>query len=261
MVVVPLATFVIMPGMVLALLLMPLGLEWIGYVPMAYGTDIMIRMARWVTSLPYASLHLPSPTGLGLSVSTFGLLWLCLMQGRYRIGGIAFIAFGMATIAQHVPVDVLVSGDAHQVMVRLDSGHYTTLKGTARSFTVQNWLRSEGEDELVPLKDTAITCDRSLCTYNHNGYTLKMIKKPQDNDAVAQACSTPADVVIAWRYIGAAQCPQAVHVIGRAELESGGAHALWLEKNGIRTARTRQGAAYRLWQLPLKPEELDDEAE
>jgi len=176
MVVVPLATFIIMPGMVLALLLMPFGLQSIGYVPMAFGTDVMIKMAKWVTSLPYASLHLPSPTDTGLMLAAFGLLWLALMVGRHRLFGLAFIALGLATICEHVPVDVLVSDDAHQVMVRLDSGHYTTLKGTARSFTVQNWLRSEGEDALVP-HDQEVDCDKALCTYRHNGYTLKIVKK------------------------------------------------------------------------------------
>ena len=252
MVVVPLATFIIMPGMVLALLLMPLGLQAIGYAPMQFGTDVMIVMAKWVTDLPYSSLHLPSPTGFGLACATYGLLWLCLMIGKHRLFGLAFIALGLATISQHVPVDVLVSNDAHQVMVRLDSGHYTTFKGTARSFTVQNWLRSEGEDELVPLKETNIDCDKSLCTYQHNGYTLKMVKKPEQDEVLNAACSQSSDILIAWRYLDQRQCPGAANRIGRGELEKFGAYALWLDKGNLRIIPTRSNNGWRVWQPQVK---------
>ena len=252
MVVVPLATFIIMPGMVLALLLMPLGLQAIGYVPMEFGTKVMIGMAKWVTDLPYSSLHLPSPAGLGLACATFGLLWLCLMIGKHRLFGLAFIAFGLATISQHVPVDVLVSNDAHQVMVRLDSGHYTTLKGTARSFTVQNWLRSEGEDELTPLDESGIDCDKALCTYRHNGYTLKMVKKPDQDLVLNAACAQPSDILIAWRYLDEKQCPGAANRIGRGELEKFGAYALWLDKGKLRIIPTRTNDGWRMWQPQVK---------
>ena len=257
MVVVPLATFVIMPGMVLALILMPFGLQWIGYAPLEFGTDIMIRMARWVTNLPYASLHLPSPTEAGLACATFGLLWLCLMMGRHRLFGIGFIALGLATISQHAPVDVLVSSDAHQVMVRLDSGHYTTLKGTGRSYNVKNWLRSEGEDELVP-PDNSVDCDKALCTYTHNGHVVKMVKKPEDDEALYAACSVPSDVVIAWRYLEVTGCPGAAGRIARGELEAYGAHALWLDKGSIRIAHTHELGGWRPWQPRVKLSDAEE---
>jgi len=103
MVVVPLATFIIMPGMVLALILMPVGGQMIGYLPMQWGTDIMIRMAGWVTSLPEASLHFPSPTDTGLMIASAGLLWLCLMTTRIRLLGVLAIVAGLCTISTHIP--------------------------------------------------------------------------------------------------------------------------------------------------------------
>ncbi len=56
-VVVPLATLVIMPGMVLSLLLMPLGLQAVGYLPLRMRhSTCMIAMAKWTTSLPYSAI-------------------------------------------------------------------------------------------------------------------------------------------------------------------------------------------------------------
>jgi competence protein ComEC len=260
MIVIPLATFIIMPGMVLWVLLLPLGLQMVGYYPLAYGVEMMIRMAGWVVSLPYASLHLPSPTDFGLMLAAFGLLWLCLMKTRARLLGVPVIAVGLATLTMHVPVDVFISADARQVMVRLPEGHYTTLKGTSRSFTVQNWLRAEGEDELVPLKETDLECDKTLCTYQQRGRTIIMVRKPQEDDVLDSACARPSDVLIAWRYLHPDRCPGPKMLIGRVELEGHGAHALRLGEDGIHVSRTREkGQGERIWHPRLRPDNLDDD--
>jgi competence protein ComEC len=258
MVVVPLATFVMMPGMVIALLLMPLGWQSFGYGILGFGTELMLAMATWVTQFPHASIQLPSPTVYGLLLCTFGMLFLCLIKSKLRLAGLAASSLGLATISQHVPVDVFVSSDAHQVMVRLDSGHYTTLKGTARSFTVQNWLRSEGEEELVPLKESGVDCDKSLCTYQHNNNTVKMLKKPHDEAAFYRACMQPSDVMIAWRILSEKNCPAPHYRIGRDELEQGGAHALYFTNEAIRIVQAKAGSGHRAWH-PVAIEETQDE--
>lgn len=248
MMVVPLATFIIMPALVIAVLLMPFGLQWLAYVPLAWGVDWMIATARWVTALPYASINLPAPSDAGLLLCVLGLLLLCLIKGRVRFIGIIVGVAGLATISQHVPIDVLVGEDGRQIMVRLDSGQYTALKGTMRSFTIQNWLRSQGEEDLVPVKDSGIDCDKSLCTYFHGGYRLKIVRKPHDEAALYAACTQPSDMVIAWRIINATNCPKAGTLIGRNELEKDGAHAIWLDTEGIRIQHTRQNLRHRIWQ-------------
>ena len=259
MVVIPLATFIIMPGMVLWVLLLPLGLQMIGYYPLAYGVEMMIGMARWVVSLPYASLHLPSPTDTGLMLAALGLLWLCLMKTRARLLGFPVIALGLATLTAHVPVDVFIGADARQVMVRLAEGRYTTLRGTARSFTVQNWLRAEGEDELVSLKETDMECDKTLCTYHHHGRTLILVKKPQETNVLDSACGKPSDVLIAWWYLHPDRCPGAKMLIGRAELENHGAHTLRFGDT-IQISRTREkGEGQRIWHPRLRLNDAADD--
>ena len=224
---------------------------------MAFGTDIMIAMAGWVTSLPSAALHFPSPTDMGLMIASGGLLWLCLFTKPIRLLGLVAIAAGLSTISEHVPVDVFISSDARQVMVRLSDGHYTALRGTARSVTRQNWLRSEGEDELVPVKETDTQCDAIACMFSSGGHSVILIKKTYD-DVLEEACQQKVDVLIAWRYLHSDRCTGPAHLIGRAELETFGAHAVWFQKNGVRimgTLRPEQG--HRLWQPILihEPEE------
>ena len=258
MVVVPLATFIIMPGMVLALLLMPFGLQEIGYVPMQWGTDIMISMAQWVTSLPSASLHFPSPTDWGLVMASAGLLWLCLILKPIRLLGLVLIACGLATISLHKPVDIFISRDAHQVMVRLDDGHYTALRGTARSYTVQNWLRSEGEDDLVPLKQAGIPCEEGDCIYEAGGHRVALVKKPNDA-AIAGMCGAKSDVLISWWYLHPENCSGPRLLIGRDELELHGAHTIRFENGQIIVNQTRkEGEGRRIWHPVLTQAEEEE---
>ena len=247
MIVVPLATFIIMPGIVLSLLLMPLGLQTVGYAPLAFGIDLMTGMASWVTSLPYASIRLPAPSDVGLIACTFGLLWLCLMTQKWRLLGILPIAAGLATMALHVSPDLLVSADMRQVMARTDDGQYTMLKGSGRGFVAQDWLRSEGQEEFVALKKTGIDCDRVWCDYTHNGHRVLVLKKPEDENVLKQLCAEKADILIAWDYLTRQNCPAPLLLIGRGEAEQYGAHALWLAPEGVRVIRAQERKDNRLW--------------
>lgn len=260
MLVIPLATFIIMPGVVIALLLMPFGLQGVGYLLLGWGTDIMIDVSAWVTALPYSSLHLPSPTDAGLAMAALGIIWLCLIQSRVRLLGPFLIAGGLSTTAAHEPVDVLVSDDGKQVMARLSGGEYTMLKGTGRAFVAQNWLRTEGQKEFVPVKKTNIVCDKTTCSYQRNGYWLIVVRKPDNEAALIAACATKAELLIAWAYMLPESCPGPVQFIGRSELENFGAHAIWLDKDAIRIQRTHdKGSHRRIWQPALwqDPEEDD----
>ena len=248
MIVIPLATFIIMPGIILSL--MPLGLQSIGYLPLKFGVKLMISMAAWVTSLPYASLHLPAPTDIGLILSAFGLLWLCLMQERWRVGGIPVMILGLATMTLHSPPDMLISNDARHVMARLGDGHYTMLRGSGRSFIVQSWLRAEGEDDLIPANESGVDCDEDRCSYEKNGHHITVVKAPWDSDSAKVACTEKSDVLIAWNYLHEESCSGPHRLIGREELETYGAHEIWLKGDGVKVAYTRKHTGMRLWQVP-----------
>ena len=255
MVVIPLATFVIMPGMVLSLILMPLHLQWIGYIPLKYGTQLMIWMAERVVSLPYASLKFAAPSDAGLIVCAFGLMWICLMWERWRLLGIPIILAGLSTMALHQPPDMLISRDAKQVMARLDDGRYTFLKGTGRSFVGKGWLRSEGFEEAVAIKNSGVPCNDGVCVYTHENLDIFFLKDPVSETSLAKACITPSDLLIGWRPLNTKICAGPKRFIGRRELERYGEHAVYLRGDDIRIERTRDKPGRRIWQLPVEVED------
>ena len=179
--------------------------------------------------------------------SPAGLMWLCLMTERWRLLGVLCIAAGLSTMALHVLPDVLIANDMRQVMARTSDGGYTLLKGAERSFVAQSWLRAEGQEEAVPVKETNIECDKISCVYEHGGYRILLLKKPSDEEALKVLCNQKADILIAWNYVSRDNCLGPAQLIGRGEVETGGAYELWLNPEGIKIARAQEKKDNRLW--------------
>ncbi len=241
MAVVPLAYFVIMPGVVLSFLLMPFGLEAPGYWLLEHGIHWMMRCAEWVAAMPYATLPLPSLTPWGFLLAILGLLWLCLWSTRLRLLGIPMLLIGLSTFLLHIPPDIILDDELKQVAVRLDDGKYTLLKGSGRAFTVENWLRTQGQEELIKLKDTNIACDENACHYLRDGVHFTLAKNLESWPTL---CHESPDILAIWYYMDEANCDVPI-LIDRHALEAEGVMAVYIKNSAI---TVRSGAAqYRPW--------------
>jgi len=256
MMVIPLAALVIMPGVVLSLVLMPFGLQQLGYFLLEKGVEWMLAAAGWVTSLPGSTLLQPAPTPWGMALSGLGLMWLCLIRARICLLGLPIIAAGVATMLLHHVPDVFINGDGRQVMARTENGQYTMLKGQARAFAAQAWLRSEGLEEAVPTRETSAVCTRERCDFRN----IIVLRKPQVDAVREAACAEHAAVLIAWWYLDKERCPGPALLIDRGELETHGAHTLRFTEQGIQVKQAWPHAkSQRPWDVP-DVEESEEEA-
>ena len=96
LIVTPIVSLLIMPMALLALLAMPLGLEYWPLQAMGYGIELMVATGEWVASWPGAVSVLPSISGYALLLMVLGGLWLCLWQTRMRAFGLVIAACGLA---------------------------------------------------------------------------------------------------------------------------------------------------------------------
>ena len=242
----PLTTFLIMPGVVLALLLWPFGWEAPGVWLMRYGIEGMLGVARAVSSLPYAAIPLPPPSISGLLAAVTGLLWLMLWQARWRFFGVPVIVLGMATLLLHHTPDIYLSGDARQLAIRGENGQWRMIKGSARGFTVQNWLRSAGQEgaPAPPARKEPLAgmeCEKTYCRYHRDGHSLLLMT---DWRYAKELCrDTGLNAVIATFYLRDDECARLPVRIDRHSAEVSGAHALTLRHDAIRmdTVAERQG--------------------
>lgn len=246
---VPLTALWVMPWAVAAFALMPFGLEALALTPMGWGVDAIIAIARAVAAWPGAAALVPAMPTAGLVAVTIGGLWLCLWRGRWRLFGILGIAAGLATPALTVPPDVLVDEAGRLMAVRATDGALAISSRRVGRFDAEVWLRRAGQEEAPAAwpaagkgGDGPLACDAMGCIHRASGHTVALVS---DEGALSEDCAI-ADVVVATVPVRR-PCPAAGVVIDRFDLWREGAHALWLDRHGIRVESVNGKRGERPW--------------
>ncbi|MGE0256606.1 MAG: ComEC/Rec2 family competence protein [Alphaproteobacteria bacterium] len=249
MVAVPVTAMWIMPLGIAALLLMPFGGEALTLVPMGWGIDVVRVTAAAVAGWPGAVALVPAMPVWGLGIIALGGLWLVLWTRRWRFGGIAVAAAGLATVFLTDPADVLVDGDGGLMAVRAADGGYH-VSGRRDAFTRDVWLRRAGSAAWTPFPrgtshDGRLTCDGEGCLYTAADGTV--VALVSSGTALAEDCRVAAVVVATVAVRG--RCPSAVAVIDRRDLWREGGHAVWLG-GPLRIETVNGGRGDRPWVSP-----------
>ena len=218
----PLASFWIMPAAVLAFIAMPLGLERWPLQWLDEGIRLMIAGSRWVADFPHAAFAMPSPTFWGFLLIVYGGLWFALWRQKWRLFGLPLIALGMATMLFFKPYDLLVSDDASKVALRLENGEFLFIKGRPDSFDAELWLRAHGTEEGLLRSQAprgALSCDEVKCVAEKSGRRIAVALRKRQS---AGLCAEPFDVVVTPDFMDD-RCPNAGIVIDRRSLWQSGA--------------------------------------
>ncbi|UCH74536.1 MAG: ComEC/Rec2 family competence protein [Rhodospirillales bacterium] len=245
MLAVPITALWIMPSAVIAALLMPFGLEGPALAAMGAGIDFVLSIATTVSSWPGAVRHVPAmPTG-GLVLTAMGGLWLCLWRCRWRYFGLVAILAGVATIPLARGPDIILSGDARLMAVRMGDGQLSLSDPRGARFQSAIWLERNGQSRIDvwpaagESPDGGLTCDSIGCIYRIAGLDVALLR---DGRALDEDCRR-ADILISAVPVRG-RCPYPRWLIDRFDIWRGGGTALWVDETGvqIRTVAEAQGA-------------------
>lgn len=249
LVAVPLTAFVIMPAAVIGMLLMPLGLEALGFVPMGWGIDALLFIAAWVAELPGDLVPVPPMPLWGLACVTLGGLWLCLWRGSWRVWGLPLAIAGALSPALFQPPDLLVSGDGRLAALRDGERRLWLAERRGNGFVIDSWRRGSYVREVVrwprsgQAAEGALSCDPLGCLYRKEGMLLAISWDPR---GIAADCAV-ADVVVSLEPLRRQACGGPQVVIDRFDLWREGAQALWLDGGGLRRTTVLETQGLRPW--------------
>ncbi len=249
MMAVPLTGLWIMPWAVLAVILMPFGLEEIALIPMGWGVDGIIAIAGHVAGWPSAVSVVPAMPVAGLAIITIGGLWLCLWQRRWRLAGVPVIIVGLATIMFTRAPDLLISEDGRFFAVVAPDGRLLLSTAKADKFVTDNWLRRSDTETVETLSIDGydaggrLACDSLGCIYRAFGRTVALVQQPM---ALLEDCGA-ADVVVSLEPVRV-PCHPTTAVIDRFDLWRNGVHAIWIGEDGsIEIQSVREMRGERPW--------------
>lgn len=268
---IPVMGFWIMPAIVAAFALMPLGLEGVALAPMYAGIQVVLGVAHEVASWPGATVNVAAMPISSLIAIAVGGLWLCLWRRRWRLIGLVAIGAGLAFNPTTRRPDLLVDGTGKLFAVRDREGTLWLSSARLARRTGHVWLRRDGRGrDARPLvfsgvisgtsesaRRSWLACDPLGCLYRP-GLVRSDVKRGtparaggpvvaivRDARALADDCRR-ADVVVSLVPVRGG-CPSAARVIDRFDLWRGGAQALWFEGDDVRIASVAVQRGHRPW--------------
>lgn len=249
---VPLTSVLVMPAGMLAVALMPLGLEGPALSVMGRGCEAILSVALEVTSWPGAASGARPIPSWGLAAFGAGMVWLCLWRMRWRWFGAPVMLLGLVSPAFDRPADIFVSGDARLIGVAAGNVLWVERQSGASSLTRAFWLRAHGLPEARPLPAEgaaaggAIRCGPAACVLRplaHRPAALLLRGAPSPD-----ACGQAAVIVAAEPFRG--RCAAST-VIDRFDVWRDGPHAIWLGADGALVVSDRAWRGARPWVPPV----------
>ncbi len=141
---VPLMGALIIPGAVLAALLAPFGLAWIGLKVMEAPILWILWVADTVSGWHGALSFVVSPSREVVPVLVLGALWIVLWQGWGRLAGVPVIGVAMALWSASERPYALVSQSGGLVGIMTEEGRALS-KPRGDGFSAQSWLENDGD--------------------------------------------------------------------------------------------------------------------
>lgn len=245
--VMPLVSLVIMPAGVLALLLMPFGLEAMPLWAMDMGLIAMLDVAHWVASWPLAAIGVPAFPIEALLAMSVGFTWAAACRASWRILGAVPILAGLAAAALAQRPDVYIASGAGNLAIRDEAGLLAFASARRARFDAEMWLRADGDmrDLSTALSSmaSAFACANGLCIGRLHGTGPRIALAAPD--AVPFACKNAGLVIVTGEARDA--CPAGVRLIDQLTLSRTGAIAMRHDGRTFRETTTSETRGYRPW--------------
>ncbi|MCC5971371.1 MAG: ComEC/Rec2 family competence protein [Pararhodobacter sp.] len=241
----PLMGTLVMPSAVLAAVLWPVGLDWIGLALMEAGTRWILAVAHVVGGMEGAVRMVTTPPVMALPLLALGLLWLILWPGRARLAGVvvAITAIGGWGLTERPALLIAESGKL--VGLNTPQGRALT-RPRGEGFVARNWLEADGDaadqaGAALRLGADAGSPPRFMFA-GTEWVHLTGRRAPEQLDAF---CHDGVVAVVDFRLRGSP--PGACQVIDARALAQSGARAAHLRGDALHWRFAREVAGARPW--------------
>jgi competence protein ComEC len=189
---VPITAFVIMPGIVMAALLMPLGLEAPALYVVGQGIAAVDWVAQEVAELPGAALAVPAMGQGALVLFVLAGLCLCLWRGRLRLTALPLLAAAaVAWVADIRDPPLLLAHEEGRAVAAPAGDTLRVLPPGSPGFVVEQWTERLGLHEAEILAREAACRDGICQMVLADGRSVVVIGRPTDTLPCATVVIAP----------------------------------------------------------------------
>ncbi|NNL73808.1 MAG: DUF4131 domain-containing protein [Silicimonas sp.] len=239
---VPLMGMVVIPAAVLAVLLAPLGLAWVGLKLMEWPILWILAVARNVAEWPGSVSQVIAPEAAVLPLMALGALWLVIVRGRERLLGVVPMVAALVVWSGAERPLALVSQTGGLVGVMTETGRALS-KPKGDGFAAESWLENDGDPAGQAVAHDRMAFGGAPRWLEVEGMTiLHATGKRASAEAIA-SCQDATIVVVNARV----EAPEGCDVYDAKRLAATGALAIERGPDGPRVVTARELTGVRLW--------------
>lgn len=160
---IPFTGMVIMPTLGVALLLEPLGLAMPFWRLCEAAILALLRLADWVSQLPGAVIHLPTPPLGAATLLVFALFWAILWRSRVRILAAVMVVIALSAMAMARRPVGFVDGEGRVVGVWRADGDLMVSSVRSGRYASTLWAEDLAARRIVWLGDASRDCSAEWC--------------------------------------------------------------------------------------------------
>ncbi len=243
---------VVMPALVLAVVVSPLGLDWLPFQIAGLGMGYIIAVARFVAGLGGAVTGVPAGPPLSLALILVGGVMAVLLIGRVRWASLAPMALGAMLWAGHERPEVMIADNGRLFGIRTPAGRVLS-SDSGNGYAAESWLRDDGD-----LATQADAYARGRLQRRKNRIVTEVpgigrlvyVGTKDAADAVALCAETAILIAPNWPKAPEGRCL----FVGRERLRRDGALAIRVTPEGVEVEGARSASQGRPWtREPPKP--------
>lgn len=253
----PITGTIVMPSILAAYVVIPFGLDGFFLRVAGFSTDLIIWIAKWISTWGGAFVTVPAISTVALLVVVCGGLWLCLWSKKWRYLGVLAMFAGIVAAFFSPRPDIIISNDGKLIAVRDADGRLFFSSNRTHRFEAKAWEQRDGQPrsaETWPTSgksgDGTISCDYDGCIYFLKGKEIAILKNA---DGALEDC-VMADIVISERPLPACHASQ---VFDKWRLRDGGTHTIIIgEGGGLQVSSVADETGQRPWSVKSKTNKM-----
>ncbi|MEH6833777.1 MULTISPECIES: ComEC/Rec2 family competence protein [Falsihalocynthiibacter] len=241
---VPLMGVLVMPAAVVAVLLVPFGLQGLALEVMRWGIWWILEVAERVSHLEGALRLVVTPDPIVLPLLALGGVILIIWRGYGRLLGVPLLIGGFAIWSQTTRPDILISDTGTLVGVMTPQGRALS-KAKGAGFVADSWLENDGDGsaQLVASERGKFERAKGKVSTEFNGYSILQLSGKKANELLEAGCRTHDLVVTNVKSEPLEGCM----LIDPITLRKTGSIAVYQTPSGLKMITAHQLEGQRLW--------------
>jgi competence protein ComEC len=242
---IPITEFIIMPFEMLAIFLIPVKLEFIGYYPMEKGIEVLLYISNTIAFFPSAVINVYNVNAHSILCFVVGCLILMLIKTKLKyIAIFCFIALIINIVNFRLP-DIVISKNTKLIAVKdLQDNQLYLIRGFRERYSKKVWQK-ELNIKAISKKYLREICNQDYC-YIPDQKLLILFEEKYNKKFIDICNEIDIKVIVNFTNLYY-ECSNVILNLNKANFDLDGTHLIYKVKNNYKIITEKDHVVKKPW--------------